>query len=233
MRRAKLTGDIQDFVPAARLAMDAGGQGLIFPGRSGDTTNLWWIPFSVPKFAISGPPQRLTFGATREEAPSAILLANGMKRVAFSSFTETLAVWSLPIQPNQGKVTGQPEQLTHDAAGDFMPSISRDGSKIVFVSTRPGQQDVRTKDLRTGQESALTANRVEKWDPQFSPDASQVAFGAEDDNIFVVSSSGGAPELVCKQCSEVTDWSADVDVTKCVRRNGRMSPFLLFCPNDV
>ena len=97
MRRAKLTGDIQDFVPAARLAMDPGGQGLIFPGRSGDTTNLWWIPFSVPKFAISGPPQRLTFGATREEAPSAILLANGMKRVAFSSFTETLAVWSLPI----------------------------------------------------------------------------------------------------------------------------------------
>jgi len=90
-----------------------------------------------------------------------------------------------------------------------MPSISRDGSKIVFVSTRPGQQEVRTKDLRTGQESALTATRIQKWDPQFSPDGSQVAFGAEDDNIFVMSSSGGAPELVCKQCSEVTDWSAD------------------------
>jgi eukaryotic-like serine/threonine-protein kinase len=209
MRRAKLTGDIQDFVPAARLAMDPGGQGLILPGRFGDSTNLWWIAFSLPKFAILGPPQRLTSGATREEDPSAILLANGMKRVAFSSFTETLAVWSLPIQPNQGKVTGQPEQLTHDAAGDFMPSISRDGSKIVFVSTRPGQQEVRTKDLRTGQESALTATRIQKWDPQFSPDGSQVAFGAEDDNIFVVSSSGGAPELVCKQCSEVTDWSAD------------------------
>jgi len=96
-----------------------------------------------------------------------------------------------------------------------MPSISRDGSKMVFVSTRPGQQEVWIKDLRTGQESALTATRVPKWDPQFSLDGSHVAF-AESGDIFVVSSSGGAPELVCKQCGEVTDWSPD---GKCIIGN--------------
>jgi Tol biopolymer transport system component len=122
-------------------------------------------------------------------------------------------VWSLPIQPNQGRVTGEPEQLTHDAVGDFMPSISRDGSKIVFVSTRPGQQEVWTKDLRTGQESALTATRVQKWDPKFSPDGSKIAFAefgqSSDWNVFVVPSIGGVPEMVCRQCGEVTDWSLD------------------------
>jgi Tol biopolymer transport system component len=131
-----------------------------------------------------------------------------LSRVAFTSFTENLAAWSLPIEPNQGKVMGHPEQLTHDAAGDFMPSFSRDGSKIVFVSTRPGQQEVWTKDLRSGQELALTATRAPKWDRQFSPDSSQIAF-AESYNVFVAPSSGGAPELVCKQCGEITDWSAD------------------------
>lgn len=130
---------------------------LIVSGRSGDSTNLWRVPFSVTKFTTTGSPQRLTSGGTREDSPSAARLADRKTRIAFSSFTESLSVWSLPIQPNQGKVTGKPEQLTHDAAGDFMPLISRDGNRIVFVSTRPGQQEIWTKDLRTGQETALTA----------------------------------------------------------------------------
>ena len=208
MRQAKLTGDLENQFPFETLAVDRDGQGLIFPGRSGDTTNLWRIAFSLAKFITTGLPRRLTSGGTREESPSAVRLANGTERVVFTSFTENLAVWSLRIEPNQGTVTGPPEQLTHDAAGDFMPSISRDGSKIVFVSTRPGQQEVWIKNLRTGQESALTATGTPKWDPQFSPDGSHVAFG-EDHNVFVVSTSGGAPELVCKQCGEVTDWSTD------------------------
>jgi Tol biopolymer transport system component len=81
----------------------------------------------------------------------------------------------------------------------------------VFVSTRPGQQEVWIKDLRTGQESALTASRAPKWDPQFSPDGSYVAFGENGipNDIFVVSTAGGAAEPVCKRCAEVTDWSAD------------------------
>jgi Tol biopolymer transport system component len=213
MRQAKLTGDSQDFLPYEKLVLDPDGNGLILPGRSGDTTNLWRIAFSPTRFITTGLPQRLTSGGTREEGPAAVHLSNGMKRVAFTNFSEYLTVWGLPIHPNQGKVTGEPEQLTHDAAGDFMPSISRDGNKIVFVSTRPGQQEVWTKDLRTGQESALTATRVQKWDPKFSPDGSQVAFGefgqSSDWNVFVVSSTGGAPEMVCKQCGEVTDWSSD------------------------
>jgi serine/threonine protein kinase/Tol biopolymer transport system component len=213
MREGKLTGDSQDFFPYERIALDSDGKGLILPGRSGDSTNLWRIPFSPTKFTTTGHPQRLTSGATREEGPSAVRLTSGTSRVAFASFTENLAVWSLPIQPNQGRVTGEPEQLTHDAVGDFMPSISRDGSKIVFVSTRPGQQEVWTKDLRTGQESTLTATRVQKWDPKFAADGSKIAFAefgqSSDWNVFVVPSSGGVAEMVCRHCGEVTDWSPD------------------------
>lgn len=213
LRHAKLTGDIEDFYPYEKLLLDQDGKAVTLPGRSGDSTNLWRMAFSSTEFKATGLPQRLTSGATREESPSAVRLADGTNRVAFTSFIENLAVWGLPIQPNQGKATGAPEQLTHDAAGDFMPSISRDGSKIVFVSTRPGQQEVWTKDLSTGQESALTATHVQKWDPKFSPDGSQVAYaefnGSASGNVFVVPSSGGTPEMVCRGCGEVTDWSPD------------------------
>jgi eukaryotic-like serine/threonine-protein kinase len=210
MREAGLTSDVQDLLPYERPALDPGGNGLILSGRSGDSTNLWRVPFSLTKFRTTGRPQRLTSGATREESPSAVGLVDGMNRVAFSSFSENLAVWGLPIQLNQGRVMGSAEQLTQGAAGAIMPSISRDGSRIVFVSTRPAQQEVWTKDLSTGQETALTASRGRKWDPHFSPDGSQVAFAeVENWSVFVVPSAGGAQELVCRGCGEVTDWSPD------------------------
>lgn len=219
LRRAKLTGDIEDFYSYEKLVFDEDAGAVILPGRSGDSTNLWRMPFSPTKFVVSGVPQRLTSGATREENPSAVRHADGTNKVAFTSLIENLSVWNLPIQPNLGKAMGTPEQLTHNAAGDFMPSISRDGSKLVFVSTRPGQQEVFTKDLRTGRESVLTATHAQKWDPKFSPDGSQVAYGdfnqisdvngSLSPNVFVVPSAGGTPEMVCRGCGEATDWSPD------------------------
>jgi eukaryotic-like serine/threonine-protein kinase len=219
LRRAKLTGDIEDFYSYEKLVFDEDGGAVILPGRSGDSTNLWRMPFSRTKFIVTGVPQRLTSGGTREENPSVVRHADGTDRVAFTSFIENLSIWSLPIQPNTGKATRTPEQLTHNAAGDFMPSISRDGSMLVFVSTRPGQQELFTKDLRTGQESVLTATHAQKWDPRFSPDGSQIAYadfnqfsngnGSLSPNVYIVPSAGGTPEMVCKGCGEVTDWSPD------------------------
>jgi Tol biopolymer transport system component len=92
-----------------------------------------------------------------------------------------------------------------------MPSISRDGSKVVFISTKPGKQEIWIKDLHTGQQSALTATRVNKYYPIFSPDGSQVGFSEARSSwdVYLVSSNGGVAEKVCAGCGEVTDWSSD------------------------
>lgn len=210
-RKANLASDFQVYpwaiVPAA---WEPHGNEILFSARSGDSINLWRIGISPATFKVNGSPERLTSGPTREASPSFFSGPNGQIRVAFASVSETLSVWNLPIKPNEGKVMGELQQLTHDAAGDFMPYASHDGNRLAFVSVRPDNQEVWVKDLRTGHESALTATRAMKYEPIFSPDGSQISFSETLSwNVYIVPSTGGAPEMVCESCGEATDWSAD------------------------
>jgi len=71
-------------------------------------------------------------------------------------------------------------------------------------------EEVWIKDLRTGEESALTASRVNKYFPTISPDGSLVGFNEVPSyNVYVVPSNGGVAENVCTGCGEATDWSSD------------------------
>lgn len=210
-RRAKLEGQLP-FYPWALVApaWEPDGKGLVFSARLGDSTNLWRIGISPKTFKVAGFPQRLTSGPTREESPSLASPSGGTIRAAFTSLVDDLSIWKLPIERNKAKVLGQPHEVTRGSGGAFHPAISHDGKMAVFVSLRPGNQEIWRKDLPTGQESVVTASRMSKWAPRFSPDASTVSFSeAPLWNVYIVPSSGGAPEMVCQGCGEATDWSSD------------------------
>jgi eukaryotic-like serine/threonine-protein kinase len=210
-RKANLSGPLQVY-PWALLApvWQPQGDSLVFSARSGDTTNLWWIGISPKTWKVTGPPQRLTSGTMLEEAPAAASGPGGTLRIAFTSLTENLAIWSLPIEPNQGKITGKLKRLTQEAADDFSPALSPDGNKLVWVSSRSGAQQVWVKDLRSGEDSPLTASPAVKYSPCFSPDGSRVSYSESPSwNVYIVPSAGGAPEMVCEGCGEATDWTLD------------------------
>lgn len=212
-RNAKLSASVSPSSAAPRWMLDSPawqpqGDALVFSAQSGDSTNLWRIRISPKTWKVTGPPQRLTSGAAKEQAPSVALGPGGIVRLAFASLTDNPAIWSLPIDPNQGRVTGRPKRLTQGSAADFHPALSPDGSKMVWVSARSGSPEIWIRDLRTGQDSMLTANRTDKWHPRFSPDGSKISFGAEP-NIYVMPVTNGAPEMVCEGCGEATDWSRD------------------------
>jgi Tol biopolymer transport system component len=210
-RGAKLSGDFQIYPwVTGTPAWQPDGKGLIFSARSGDTENLWRIAISPTTFKVNGLPQRLTSGPTREESPSVVLGTGGGLRVAFESTSENTSVYGLSINPNEGKVLGGLQRLTHDVSGSTEPSLSHDGNKVTFVSLRPGNQDVWIEDLRTGQESALTSDGAIKYSPIFSPDGSRVSFAESPSwNVYIVPSKGGVAEMVCGGCGEVTSWSPD------------------------
>jgi len=157
---------------------------------------------------VTGQPQRLTSGAAEEQAPSVASGPGGIVRLAFASLTGNLDIWSLPIDPNQGKVTGEPKRLTQDSAADFHPALSADSNKMAWISDRSGTEEIWIRDLRTGEERMLTAGRSGKWHPRFSPDGSRLSF-AGDGKLHVMPVSGGTAEVVCENCGEATDWSPD------------------------
>jgi Tol biopolymer transport system component len=210
-RQAKLTGPLQVYPWAVFTpSWQPQGDSLVFSAYSGDTTNLWRIGISPETWKVTGPPQRLTSGTMIERNPSTAFGPGGVVRLAFANLTQNLAIWSLPIEPNQGRVTGELKRLTQEAADDFFPAISRDGSKMVWVSFRSGRQEIWIRNLRTGEESALTASRSVKYLPAFSPDGSKVSYSESPSwNVYIVSSAGGPPEMVCEGCGEATGWSSD------------------------
>jgi eukaryotic-like serine/threonine-protein kinase len=210
-RSAKLAGDIPVFPwVLTGPAWEPDGSGVVFSARAGDSTNLWRIGLSPRTWKVTGPPERLTSGLTREDLPSAVPGPAGTVRVAFASLTQNRSIWSLRVQPNEGKAVGQPQRLTHEDADDFWPALSPDGSKMVYVSSRTGSQEVWFRDMGTAQEHVLTASQQGKYKPRFSPDGSRVSYSETRSwNVYIVPSAGGAPEMVCEGCGEATDWSSD------------------------
>ena len=188
------------------------GDSLIFSARSGDSRNLWRIRISPKTWKVTGPPERLTHSSSIEESPSVASAANGSLKVAFGSFSENSDIWSLPIDADAGKVTGEPQQLTRDSTEDFHPTLSPDGRKMVWVSARSGGQEIWIKDLETGEDAAITASRMDKFSPAFSPNGLNITFAAHRDNkwdIFLVPTAGGVAERICEDCGQVTGWSPD------------------------
>jgi eukaryotic-like serine/threonine-protein kinase len=210
-RQAKLTGPLRVYpwAPSAPTWQPQ-SDSLVFSANSGDTTNLWRIGISSETWKVTGPPQRLTSGTMIESDPSAAFGPGGVVRIAFSNLTQNLSIWGLPIEPNQGRVTGELKRLTQEAADDFFPALSSDGSKMAWVSSRTGSQEIWIRDLQSGEESALTATRSPKWAPCFSPDGSRVSYSDSHSwTVYIVATAGGPPEMVCEGCGLVTGWSPD------------------------
>ena len=159
-----------------------------------------------------------------EEAPSVASGAGGIVRIAFAALSDNPEIWSLPIEPNEGKVTGGLKRITQDNAADLHPALSPNGDKLVFVSSRSGSQEIWIKDIRSGELSALTASRSIKWRPRFSPDGSKVSFsGTRSWDGYIVASGGGAPEMVCEGCGQITGWSSDGKRILCNALDGRVN----------
>ncbi len=129
----------------------------------------------------------------------------------FASLTHNLNIWSLPIDANRGRVTGDAQKLTH-AAHDAHTSLSADGKKLVFISTRSGNPDVWMKDLATDKETALTGTPVSEEQPEITPDGTRVCYMVAEGQEFAmygVSTDGGVPEQLCEDCGRPWDWSPD------------------------
>lgn len=68
------------------------------------------------------------------------------------------------------------ERLTEVAHNDYDPSFSPDGSRIVFFSDRPGNNDVYVMNSDGSHVRQLTASPDDDVHPSWSPDGEKIAF---------------------------------------------------------
>jgi Tol biopolymer transport system component/predicted Ser/Thr protein kinase len=185
------------------------GERVVFSATFGDSTNLWELSLSASTWHVEGTPRRLTTGPGPELHPSAA----GNGRMVFANHIENLGVWWLPMEVNQGKVLGELQRATGEAASESQATISSDGSRLSFVSDRAGNDDIWTMDLATGKETAVTLTPFDEVKPVSNRDGTNIAYNRPEHQrwpIYVASTrQPDVPEKVCEDCRGLNDSSSD------------------------
>jgi dipeptidyl aminopeptidase/acylaminoacyl peptidase len=76
---------------------------------------------------------------------------------------------------------GNLTQLTKNSNGDFSPTWSADGIKIVFVTSRDTNNEVYVMNADGSGQANLTNNAANDGDPAFSPNGKKIAFVSKRD----------------------------------------------------
>jgi len=189
---------------------------IVFGATLGDRNNLWRAQLSPAPWRIDGNPERLTTGLDEQQAS-----ISHVGRIVYSSGAVISNIWSLPIDANQGKVTGELRRVTSGTVQDDYPTISADGTKLAFTSNRSGSKDAWLLDIPTGQLSQLTDTPVEEYRAVIAPDGSNVAIGRLEGrrtHIHILTLEGGVEKRLVEE-GAVMSWSSDS--TKVVYLEGR------------
>ena len=184
---------------------------IVFAASDASTRSIYEIPISLRNWKAADDLRRLTFGTGLDAQP----FPGPGGRIAFVSLSFTNNVWLLPIDA-RGQTGTEIRRVTEGYGYDATPSCSRDGTKLVFTSSRLGNREVWIRDLNTGSEAAVTATPVDELSPAISADGSKVAYtvaGQAAQPIYVADTrtapGSTVPEKVCDDCGQPVDWSPD------------------------
>ena len=188
------------------LSATESGAGMMINARS-----IYQMPISTRSWKAADRLERLTVGTGLDAEP----FPSTGGRVVFASLRFSNSIWLLPFDA-RGQAGSEIQRITEGTAYDATPSVSRDGTKLVFTSGRLGNRDVWIKDLKTGREAALTSTPVDEESPVISADGTKVAYtisGQAPQPIYVadarLSPGSTVPEKVCDDCGEPVAWSPD------------------------
>ncbi|MBK5290613.1 MAG: PD40 domain-containing protein [Acidobacteriia bacterium] len=174
------------------------GGGIVFGSKRGEKNQLWILDLMPDPWRVAGPPRRLTSG--EDEEAGAAQAPDG--RIVFGRPRENIDIWSLPLQANQAKPAGALTRLTSHPSIDQRPSLSLDGRRMAWETSRGGNFEVWVKDLASGQEKGLTSGPLREHMPALSRDGSRLVYDAHDGEkvtVFQTGFDGGEPVKVWEE----------------------------------
>ena len=170
------------------------GKTIVFAAKTGDQTRLWALEINPANYEDEGSLRRLTTSDQDERSPTAA--PDG--RIIFASRQENIDIYSLPLDADLATSKGPLTRLTSDPSIDQRPSLSLDGKKLAWETSRGGNFEVWVKDLISGQERGITSGPLREHMPALSPDGAKLLYDAHDGDkvtIFESSFQGGGPPV--------------------------------------
>ncbi|MDP3910792.1 MAG: protein kinase [Gemmatimonadales bacterium] len=158
----------------------------------------------------AGPPLRVTTGLN---AHGISLSADGA-RFAYSAFSETSNVWSVPVATTGAVSVSQARPVTAGNQTIENFDVSPEGRWLVFDSNRGGTQQIYRVRLGADEPEQLTNGSTDVFAPAWSPDGREIAFhgfrGGHRE-VFVMPAEGGEPVQVTKGTDDLRapQWSPE------------------------
>jgi Tol biopolymer transport system component len=191
-------------------AWTADSRELVFSSDRKGVGILWRIA------ARGGPPRLLSMVGDPGTYPVISLRGN---QLAYIERSQDTNIWRYkgPGYRADGELApfGSPEPFIASSQEDDSPAISPDGSKIAFVSTRTGSQEIWACDPDGSHAVQLTRfDGTSVGSPSWSPDSRTIAFDARVAGypaIYLVGLDGAPPRQLTldKSNNVVPNWSHD------------------------
>ena len=180
--------------------------GVIIGVGTPESSNLYRVPFDVAQGRVTGAPVPVTIAAGFNFWPSAN--ADGA-RIAFGNATRfNTNLFAMTVDPGTGAVSGEPQRITDGFEERIAPSPSPDGTRLAYKASSGSTNEIRVRDLGTGQETRI-GETMAASPPVISDDGAQVAFAVLENAAFAIytaPATGGVPRRVCTDCGRPTQW---------------------------
>jgi Tol biopolymer transport system component/DNA-binding winged helix-turn-helix (wHTH) protein len=194
------------------------GDMLYFEGRSEEAVNIWRISVDPKTMEWRSGPERVTVGGGLD---TNISVSPDGKKLAFTVRDESTRLWSLPLDPDEGRVIAKGVPITAKGASALYPDVPPDGKYVVYRTMRRGKYELRRRSL-VGDEDRVLPVTGEILVPRWSHDGTKLAFrrrlppptdGSPRKNVIAIVTADGTDEryLSTPGVPEQSpyDWSAD------------------------
>jgi serine/threonine protein kinase/Tol biopolymer transport system component len=176
------------------------GRGLLYAGNPYTAhLGLWWV-------SLDGARLQLPMTSAVGEYGELAVARDGQSLVAtFADVRQSLVRVAVDDRSAQLMV------ITDGSTGDIDPSMSLQGDRLVFSSTRGGNRSIWASGPDGRNARPLTGGASLDERPEISPDGGQVAFVADrrgERAIWVMQADGGAPrQVVAAPVLDRPSWS--------------------------
>lgn len=109
--------------------------------------------------------------------------------------------------------TGDRRVFANYPGSNMSPTVTRDGSKVAFISSKTGSPDLYVADANGSNLRQLTKTKDAESSPAWSPDGQRVCYAADEAKaLYIIGAAGGTPRrLRTEGAGRPTepDWSPD------------------------